>query len=283
MAITKQCQICGKEYSVKPVLAAKSKYCSYACLGKSKSLLFSGERHKNYVQGAVRETVCEFCKTTFQQRKKEPLSNFLKKRFCCKACADKGGFRYTGEEHPNWKPDADRSRNRGNAHYAWADAVKARDGYKCVKCGFSNGELQAHHLKPWKLFPELRYDVANGITVCAPCHWRIHATAENENPVNSVNTLTGSAEGNTEPSFERNLVEGVTTRGRVYRRWFGECAWCKTPLSKTWSDVKHSKNVFCSKSCSASYNKAAGIIGRKSKSMTVISSTSPGAERHDVV
>lgn len=263
--VTKNCLICGKEYKTKPVLAEKSKYCSYACLGKSKTLTNSGENHKNYVHGVVREKECQKCGVVFKQRAKEPLQNFLKRKFCSKPCADAGGFRFSGEDHHNYNPNADRRKNRGFEFYKWADAVKSRDGMRCVKCGTSDNEMQAHHVKPWNLFPDLRYEVSNGITVCAPCHWKIHATAENENLVNSVDPLTGGAEGNTEPSFERKLIEGVTTRGRVYRRWFGECGNCKKPLSKAWSDVKGHKNVFCSKSCSASFNKAAGVIGRKKK------------------
>lgn len=282
--IDKTCLICGTAFRVIPARADTAKYCSYACLGKSKALTNAGENHKNYVQGVTREKTCEHCGKVFKQRKKEPLSNFLKKKFCSKPCADVGGFRYSGEQHPNYNPDADRQRNRGFEFYKWADAVKARDGMKCVKCGATDREVQAHHVKPWKLFPDLRYEVSNGITVCAPCHWAIHAAAENENLVNSVNPLTDGAEGNTEPSLERKFFEGVTTRGRVYRRWFGECANCKTPLSKTWSDVKNYRNVFCSKSCSATYNKAAGIIGRKKKSVhDGNSSTSAGAERHEIV
>lgn len=263
--IVKQCLICGSDFKVIPARLETAKYCSYACLGKSKALTNSGEKHKNFVSGVVREKNCQHCGVLFQPRKKEPLSTFLNRKFCCRAHADEGGFRFTGENHPNYNPDADRRKNRGHEFYTWADAVKARDGMRCMKCGATDVEVQAHHIKSWNLFPELRYDVSNGVTVCAPCHWRIHATAENENLVNSVDPLTGGAEGNTEPSFGRNPVEGVTTRGRVYRRWFGECACCKKPLSKTWSDVKGHANVFCSKSCSATYNKAAGIIGRKAK------------------
>jgi hypothetical protein len=40
-----------------------------------------------------------------------------------------------------------------------------------------------------------------------------------ENAVKSVKLLTGNAEDNTEPSSGRKALEGVTTRGRAYRRF----------------------------------------------------------------
>lgn len=57
----------------------------------------------------------------------------------------------------------------------WRDAVYARDGYTCQHCGDSRGgNLQAHHIQPYAEFPELRYDVANGLTLCRDCHERVH-------------------------------------------------------------------------------------------------------------
>lgn len=57
----------------------------------------------------------------------------------------------------------------------WRRAVFERDGYTCVLCLARNGngiavELNADHIKPFYLFPELRLDVSNGRTLCRPCH-----------------------------------------------------------------------------------------------------------------
>ncbi|MES2401836.1 MAG: HNH endonuclease [Pseudomonadota bacterium] len=45
----------------------------------------------------------------------------------------------------------------------------------CIHCGdVSGGNLQAHHRKEWAEYPELRFDVNNGITLCKWCHWLAH-------------------------------------------------------------------------------------------------------------
>jgi len=53
----------------------------------------------------------------------------------------------------------------------WREAVFKRDKFSCVGCGDSKGgNLHADHIKPFALFPELRFELSNGRTLCAPCH-----------------------------------------------------------------------------------------------------------------
>jgi hypothetical protein len=52
----------------------------------------------------------------------------------------------------------------------WRKAIFARDDFKCVMCGQRGGKLHADHIKPWSLYPELRFDLTNGRTLCRPCH-----------------------------------------------------------------------------------------------------------------
>ena len=55
----------------------------------------------------------------------------------------------------------------------WRSIVLDRDRHRCQECG-STSRLHAHHIKQWALYPELRYDPSNGITLCAACHSRKH-------------------------------------------------------------------------------------------------------------
>jgi hypothetical protein len=54
----------------------------------------------------------------------------------------------------------------------WRDQVFRRDDYRCFDCGQRGGQLEAHHLYPFALFPRLRLMVENGITLCKECHKR---------------------------------------------------------------------------------------------------------------
>ena len=81
------------------------------------------------------------------------------------------------ERNPAWNPTYDRTKReqlRITPEYiAWAKAVKVRDNFKCQECG-AGGKLHSHHIKRWSEFPELRYDLSNGITLCKPCHQTKH-------------------------------------------------------------------------------------------------------------
>jgi thymidylate synthase ThyX/predicted DNA-binding protein YlxM (UPF0122 family) len=51
--------------------------------------------------------------------------------------------------------------------------IFARDNYKCVLCE-SNRDLNAHHIDPVWHNVQKAYDVNNLITVCCPCHKKLH-------------------------------------------------------------------------------------------------------------
>lgn len=56
----------------------------------------------------------------------------------------------------------------------WARKVKVRDGYICQHCGCDDEIMHAHHIKPKSKFPELAFDIENGICLCWECHKLVH-------------------------------------------------------------------------------------------------------------
>ncbi len=55
----------------------------------------------------------------------------------------------------------------------WVQAVKNRDGWKCkISDGDCSGRLEVHHILNWVEYPELRYEINNGITLCVNHHPR---------------------------------------------------------------------------------------------------------------
>lgn len=56
----------------------------------------------------------------------------------------------------------------------WARLVKERDGFQCRLCGRKGGNLNAHHIYAWNKYPEYRFDISNGITLCSQMHHNFH-------------------------------------------------------------------------------------------------------------
>ncbi len=254
------CEICQKLFKVfGKAREAKARFCSSKCRGIWRAAEFVGENHHRYRKEEVRQKNCQHCGKEFSFDGLGTIASFRKRKFCSKECVKAGQKRFYGPEHPRYNPNS-RHRSRTAAHAKWSNAVIERDKGICQLCGATGVPLEAHHIKSYSKFPELAYDLDNGMTLCCPCHWQEHATASNENSVNSVEPLTGNAEGNTEPSSNRKVLEGVTTRGRAYRRVETSCEQCGKYINRPLSDVKGRVHVFCGKKCAGLY-KAANKIG----------------------
>ena len=82
-----------------------------------------------------------------------------------------------GENAINWKGGKEKENvrlRRSPEAMKWRKQVYERDGYLCQMCKVDGKRLNAHHHKPWSLFPELRYELDNGITLCQCCHILVH-------------------------------------------------------------------------------------------------------------
>lgn len=139
-----KCAWCGVVKLLRPSQVKKRKYCSRDCEHKSLT------KYTNY-----------FCLNCGN-----PNSSGRRK-FCSALCAKTSAY------NPNWRggiTSEHRALRNSNRYKEWRTAVFERDNYTCLLCGQVGGNLQADHRYPWALFPELRFDVDNGQTLCDWCH-----------------------------------------------------------------------------------------------------------------
>lgn len=78
-----------------------------------------------------------------------------------------------GSNSPFWRGGVSKEhkRIRETLEYRlWRESVFTRDKWTCVWCGQVGGKLNADHIKPFAYYPELRFAIDNGRTLCEPCH-----------------------------------------------------------------------------------------------------------------
>lgn len=143
---------------------------------------------------------CQICNTEMERRYNESRKYFETKKFCSAKCVgvsysqseghNKGrrwklseecnkrkSIRQMGAGNPAWKggvtPEHQRIRN-SKEHGDWSISILRRDHFTCRDCGVRGGKLVAHHIKSFALFPELRFDLDNGMALCRKCHYKVH-------------------------------------------------------------------------------------------------------------
>jgi|JI8StandDraft_1071087.scaffolds.fasta_scaffold00207_26 5-methylcytosine-specific restriction endonuclease McrA len=149
----KDCITCKKEIKKPQNESVKNwvirhKYCSKECQYPPKVTLVCWECANHFIVRNYRKETAHFCSTV---------------------CS----WQYRNEG----KRTADKVIRQSWAYKAWRTLVFERDNYTCVHCGDHNHEgrgatlaLHADHIQPFALFPELRFEVSNGRTLCVPCH-----------------------------------------------------------------------------------------------------------------
>ena len=109
---------------------------------------------------------------------KRKLSEINKGRELSEATRQKMSISRKAEKHYNWKGGVTSINRllRGRIEYKlWRKAVFERDNYICIWCGGKSGKdnfvyLQADHIMPFAHYPELRFSIDNGRTLCMECH-----------------------------------------------------------------------------------------------------------------
>lgn len=174
--ITVECGRCGKPFETTAVFIQRGRrYCSRECMGNYQpsveatcsqcgtvyrqfaSRMVYGQTFCSnacrlaHVEANRGDAACQWCGKTF------PAPPSMNRRYCSKRCYGQAMTDHDRVDRKSWR------------YRHWRRAVLSRDGHQCQRCG-SKSDLHAHHIKRWSKSPELRFDVDNGVTLCASCH-----------------------------------------------------------------------------------------------------------------
>lgn len=151
------CPICGQQFRA---YHNNPKYCSVTCKAKAQ-------------RKEKKTLVCDYCGEQYQVHPSVVKWNRIRNRtknFCSSEC--RNAF-FTGKNNSQWVQDRSKLKCRPNKlkkHKQWRRKIFERDNHTCILCGERGGYLEPHHIKRWADYPDLRYEVINGITLCYDCH-----------------------------------------------------------------------------------------------------------------
>lgn len=125
----------------------------------------------------IGEKFCASCPNRYTKDPDTSNALWLKRRFCSKSCALKGNVRTvgknTGEDNPSWKGGITPINALIRSSYEmneWRRQIFKRDDYTCQLCFERGVPIHADHIKAFSQYPELRFELSNGRTLCVPCH-----------------------------------------------------------------------------------------------------------------
>lgn len=185
-----KCIICQREFKVKPYRKG-AKFCSSKCYGISekgkipKSAFKKGHHSSPKTEFQKGEKHRYFGISSPALGKHWKLSETSKKRM---SIAQTGVKRPRGKDNKRWIKDRTKLKTKGerrsSAYKNWRKEVWTRDGYICrLKNPDCNGKIEAHHILSFTKYPELRYVVKNGITLCKYHHPRKRKDEEEMIPI----------------------------------------------------------------------------------------------------
>lgn len=174
----RKCSGCGKScYKQSHDMKVWSGLCM-KCAAIKRMSVRTGENHHNWVPFRK----CADCSCNLPKKSKSPTR--------CNSCFRKHNVK---ENHPRWEGGKSAENHlirNSNQYKEWAKSVKERDDYTCQLCGERGGRLHSDHIKPFSKYPELRFELSNGRTLCMKCHelhgWRPRGYENNRK--NWINT-----------------------------------------------------------------------------------------------
>lgn len=155
-------------------LSAKCHNCTrsknpYASL-KGRVSTFKGKKHTNETKQTISKK--NKGKPSPMKGKKHSIETKMK---ISKILREKSKKGRQSHSYKDGKLEQRRGQRFSTKYKRWRFDVFVRDIFTCQYCGDNKGgNLNAHHIKSFADFPELRFDINNGITLCEICHKKIH-------------------------------------------------------------------------------------------------------------
>jgi hypothetical protein len=165
----KICLVCGKTF-FKPLNESEKcwlnrhKYCSKKC--KDKAPRSKKTREKMRLKKIGKSTWNKGLSPSEITRKK--ISDKLKG----KRLPMSTRLKMMGRKPWNWKGGITKIHEKIRQSVEgrlWKNSVFERDNFACIWCG-STERIEADHIKPFAYYPELRFAIDNGRTLCHKCH-----------------------------------------------------------------------------------------------------------------
>lgn len=195
--INVNCKQCGEEFKIKLCRKDTAKFCSQTCSSFSRNekikkfCLFCKKEFKT-VLSQVKRGKGKFCSLKCfyisRNRRIKKLCLICKKEFavrlyrikdgegkyCSRKCQGKWrSINIRGENHWSWKGGTYGTERhaimRQIEYINWAKNIKERDNYTCQICGITKAFFHSNHIKKFADYPELRFNLINGITICRDC------------------------------------------------------------------------------------------------------------------
>ena len=169
--ITKTCKYCKKSFDCEQ---RKRKFCSPPCFYASRKgvkAVRSEKWWKSFYE-AMKKTRGK--PKSEEHRRKIGLAHSKIKH----PWTSRRNHENRGEKSPVWKGGISPLNHKMRSNLRmdeWRIKIFQRDKYTCQSCGSKKGGiLNAHHIKPFSKYPDLRTDLQNGITLCYKCHREAH-------------------------------------------------------------------------------------------------------------
>lgn len=154
--IQRNCEYCGRIFHTHEgqLKVGQGKYCSRSCARKGSP---TRKREREFIK-------CFQCGSEVERHISEIKKRKGDKDFCSSKC----WYEYNQREnHQNWQ--GGQSERMAPGYSGWRRKVLKRDRGFCRLC-HSTTKIEVHHIKKFSQYPEIRWEVNNGISLCEDCH-----------------------------------------------------------------------------------------------------------------